>query len=558
LDILTLPAALVLLVSIYRAQDVIDNLAISPHRRGYYRYGLVWISFFGLLIDLPCNVLGLIASLFIYRGYWLIQDISRVSCRLGQHRLICLYHFGMMWLDILCMPLVVLLSVTIVRLPTLINKNGQFHTNVFKCCGLLVMDLLLLPLSIVILVLVQRIGPTCSKINYLNLRFNNDLPIDMVLTDAQRNGLEQLYTSCMYELVKWDGLPLSKSGSFYRPLFILEATTSIRKIHHFVLFPFRCFAKLFIPVHLYILWRLNVPILPANPEVLIQNGVTYSFLFQGILWLQIKQPTYTDFYRLERFLLVNLLSLPLLILNELAVLIMALHSIVIMSLSFGITSATSAENVGNCIYRLSQISRVLQGLVLPALVFLEVNWWFAPIYAASQSFMHVLTGNGPVISLWNPLPVGILSLPAIWTLWAIFLVVVAASIHLVYRFCLVIAKIFRPWQFWTQLIPLKLYSSLLASGTRLCYRMAKESSSRCSKLLGEILMMIITLLWILWPTYPVIHYRAWPWLGLTVPINVVLLFWSISIVKRHWSKTPFQDQKPPLPDEQDNEQLFNA
>jgi hypothetical protein len=575
LDMISLVPALLLTVTGYRRMDVWDEryrrewfypLDGTPCASRFKYYGIIWWSFFNLLFDLLFLIMGLMASCTLYRGYFIakaINDLSEGEVRENNlHRGIILYHFLMFVPDIVCAPLLALVLVTIIRLPVLYarrklpdaNTSGMLHLDILRCTVLLLLDLLMLIPTALITLLVQRICPAIRKICLISSLRSG--VVSRPLTEKQSSQLLSLHAEGESLVTNADGCKAWLSPTCYYPLIWVELWISIKRLPNIILYPLRCIAYFFIPFHWYILKRLGVrgaDIRQCTTQAL-DSDVTISYLFRGIVWLQMHEPSYAEFARLERFLVVNLLSLPLLVLNEIGVILMAVHALVIFVLSFGITGqATSPEGrlrVGQCTYRLARTAQAVQGLLIVALLFAEVNLWFAPLYAASLAMKEVWNGDVPVVRLWEPR----WHAPLVWCLWILFLVSESAALHMTARLCQQVYSIFRPLEFWRRLVPLKAYSSLLAFVTQQCHHLARGGYGCCARAVGELLLLAFTFVWIFWPSVVVIVYKAWLYLILTGAFNVATLFWSVNIVRKHWSNNPPPPhspssitQKTPLP-----------
>jgi hypothetical protein len=158
LDILAVPCSFVLIVGgFYRFRNVWDQRAAffmpfhhAQSGQRFRHYPVIFLQTAHLFIDLPCNLAGLIACASLYRGYLLYVDLKvtprpALQLRRGEHRLLCLYHCGMIVPDVVCAMLAVPVVATIWRIPTLKanhQRGKRFHFNVcallrfasFDCC----------------------------------------------------------------------------------------------------------------------------------------------------------------------------------------------------------------------------------------------------------------------------------------------------------------------------------------------------------------------------------------------------------------------------------------
>jgi hypothetical protein len=258
----------------------------------------------------------------------------------------------------------------------------------------------------------------------------------------------------------------------------------------------------------------------------IQQPLTLSVLFRAIIWLQLQQPQYKGQFRsLEKFLLVNLLTIPLLLLNEVGVVWMAGRALVMWCVSFGIRDNVhdrpAGYNPSACTNFWGYVSLMLQACVVaPAGLFVELLLIFAPVLIGSGSSQAAFSGAEPVRAMFT-------AAYGAWLVWIVFLVPYAVSWQLSYRVAYYHLQLFRPWLFWTQLMPLHAYGWLLGASTRACYS-AVKSLGCIGKPLGEGGLIVVAALWIFWPSLPPILTQAYPWLGLTVPVNCVFVYFAVT------------------------------
>ena len=392
---------------------------------------------------------------------------------------------------------------------------------------------------------------------------NNDEPLDSTWYFRQPQ-------------LRWTDFP--GSMSLWRSLMLAEAWDSITGFHHVILFPFRVLAWITFPIYAYVKWRRSdldkeQPHVPkadaaADPDILQSSVVdrdaveeqqpgwiapgsfSMSFLFDAVSWLYKRCPTpsfdLTQFVRMERFLVVNLLCFVPLLLNEMAVGMFALHGLLINLTTFTLMPKSSQpytyKSLPCCAHVLAYTSVVLQGVLLPLFLLADIVLLLLPLLAVSfaTNSSHLLW---PLQHLFTAYTIS-----WVWVLEVAVAVVLAATLQLLVRYCRLVNHVYRPWalyglillSIWKSIRGQGFYKELLAIVTRRCFKLTRSGGA--FRVLGELLLLVFAIAWCCWPLVLnlslslTLHAQYW-WLFLTAPVSLWLMYRAWKIIDKNWTSS---------------------
>ncbi len=289
------------------------------------------------------------------------------------------------------------------------------------------------------------------------------------------------------------------SLSFLRHLFLAEAYLSVVLFHNVLLFPVRCLGYLFFPVWYYIRHRVDdedeenaapppglgaaatgAIVGPSSSNLQPATGrrpnFSKSFLFRFVAWLYKLSPhaESRNFEKFELFIVTNVLSIPPLLLNELAVLTAFLMNGLMLVVTFFQKKSWRSEGWRSDDWRLHDETRdaeptigqslllylsfLLQGATLPLFV------GYLAVLPVSPAVLSVAVSPGWAAVFTDGFS-AIPSLPAwVWALCAPTAVIALASLELQCLFAQHRALMFRPWLFFYLFLIEPLYLTFRGEG----------------------------------------------------------------------------------------------
>lgn len=377
------------------------------------------------------------------------------------------------------------------------------------------------------------------------------------------------------------------SLSFLRWLLLNEAKKSILEFHRVLLFPIRCLGYLFFPVWFYVHHRLNedddedYDYDDEEPEqdITIVTGVTgaagsqgqlkvespqtsaverkerrtsqgkrprnrtrkwvysKSFLFRFVSWLYAQSPSAEskNFEQFELFIVTNVLSIPPLILNEVAFVLAALMDLLMcLSTFFMFRRYRPNEEYDTKTEFVFYLSFLCQGLILPIMILFSLGITLGPV------LLHLTLSDGG-IALSQLISEGLSAasavdwgVPSVWVGSVVSFILALASLELQFTFAKYKCLLFRPWLFFYLYLiqpvyyTLKgrgmiwvCYSSLLSQTTYWCWRF-KRAIPLLGSLIGELVLFSFVLLWMGWFNIPVYYSGDYVWFCATGPITLWL------------------------------------
>eukprot|EP00475_Leptophrys_vorax_P017697 TRINITY_DN24301_c0_g3_i1.p1 TRINITY_DN24301_c0_g3~~TRINITY_DN24301_c0_g3_i1.p1 ORF type:complete len:354 (-),score=62.30 TRINITY_DN24301_c0_g3_i1:15-932(-) len=295
----------------------------------------------------------------------------------------------------------------------------------------------------------------------------------------------------------------------------------------------------------------------ANVQRAYDKTWSRSFLFRGISTRIHLIPVPENFWVMDKFFGVVLVFFIMLLLNDIAVLFFLIHVAIILALTFFSTSplpdlnppipapGEAVARQPTIIERLSGLLIILnlavQGILSPILMLLEPLYVFFPMYFIKLQFPSSAVGYIPRISIQRR--GGHIMEQLVRQL--IWVVIVCASFELVHHYITLRNRRFRPLRFYWMVYEtimdtlrgrgnaVKQYLEGLGWTTRIC----KKISLRfwiIGRLIGELGLIVIVLLWAGWPNLVPVYFEAHLWLFLTIPLTCLLLFKSRKTIKENW------------------------
>ncbi|EGG19436.1 Polyprotein [Cavenderia fasciculata] len=185
-DIWILFCGIFITVSVYRLVRAISKMK-SPHNRWNRYREYVTVQFIRLLRDIPFIFMGLFVSLLVWRAFFMLRDVFQKSKK-SERRQVVLYHFGMLFVDIIDTPFLLASILILVSgwrsyffvkgFPRVNSTRMEQRKYVFKNFVALLLDIPATIALLVILVTIYRAKPTITQLKhyfkYKKEKLNND------------------------------------------------------------------------------------------------------------------------------------------------------------------------------------------------------------------------------------------------------------------------------------------------------------------------------------------------------------------------------------------------
>jgi len=361
---------------------------------------------------------------------------------------------------------------------------------------------------------------------------------------AEQRSAELMDNTFIPTGLDWPDFPLSLS--FFRPTFYREARLSVMRIHTLLLFPVRLLGCLFLPSFMWVNYRqssfdqtvralvkakkdLNLEDQPDDEELKKQiskdvaaKSKSISFWWKSVqFWWSITPKFKLDFFsfNLEKFLVCNIMIMPFLLFNELAVLFSKPAMLLVLATTVGRTDRVPLRNR----FDLPYVGVALQGVTFPLLLCYLLG------VAALPIGIYFIVDN---ISLTICIAVGVPVLLAFFGTW-----------HLTFKYCRHHNRAYRPLVLYMDLARLFLCKGRLWRPLRalllypsLAFRKLTKSGV-VARILGELLITVLVIAWIGWPIAIVVLAEAWMYLIIALPLFAMLLYRARALVRDVWNDT---------------------
>lgn len=396
-------------------------------------------------------------------------------------------------------------------------------------------------------------GQPGQEIKLEDIDFSPDRPEEVEREEEQKEDDEAQAVATKVDLAayfskkkeKYRNKEMPLSLTLFRPLFWREAKLSILNFHHIIFFPVRMFALLFSPVFWYVRWRNehNSPPEPGQP--VRSSHLSTSFFFRAVAWLYSRCPrpsvaSWHEFALLERFLVVTLLLLPVLLLNELAVVLMTPVALFMMLQTCGQSSAVGHQGEQQGRPKLSCCDRLVilvQGiLLLPTVGLLMALVGF-------PTLSYYLTSYFTSGSVLTPSPVPV----SVYVVQSVVILAGAAACELVVRSARYKMLAYRPQRMYVYIALVAwdtvrgkgllwdFYLGFLARVVQCCYDVKKKCGC-IGSLFAELVLTAMLVAWGGWVCVPPILLQQYIWLCLTVPITLGLWYRAKKVIKDNWRR----------------------
>eukprot|EP01132_Coremiostelium_polycephalum_P011100 gene11100-13580_t len=517
LDILCIIPVLMIIVTVWRVPSFIK--LIREYKRGDNEHRMVGILFSKMLVDIPFVILGVCCFIFPWRGIGLVFAVYKESKSDNKARYFAACYFGLLFVDILNFISMLIIGGTMWRVLTFIfiikykfgkidpKVNRWNHTSALSFATtrtllLIMMDILTFFQTIVILLFVSQVGHTIKEIRKLN---------------EGSNTFEEKRKIINYSFIE-----------------------TLRDIPHIPNIPLKLAGFVFVPIHLYLDKRTK-----KTTEI-------QSFLNLILIWLHDISKQCLNYYKMDKFFIINLLGSIVIVPNELGLCLVLINCIYLFVVTLGCPLWKSTrekfgwDKLGNAqgpMVFLEYITVVLQTILFPVFLFAQLIILMLPILVSlSQynsvkplSFTEFWTLIFESSTFWknsHRFSAGIWVLQAFWVLvcvvsWQMTFKVSKKYFPIVSpvkAYYWLIKKVFVK-RFWG------LYKMILATGTKVCYRLRRAC------FLGEILMFPLFIVWTCWPIIiPIATKIYYIFIG-AVPLALLLMFFAYKVIRLNWGDT---------------------
>ncbi|EFA85770.1 Polyprotein [Heterostelium album PN500] len=523
-DILCIVPTLIIFITLWRIPSFIK--VIREYKRGDNEHREVAIVFQNLIIDIPFVILGLFTMIFPWRGIYLVRAVIKDCKTDGESRLMALRYFGIMFIDIISFIFMLVILVTVWRIPTFIKVlkaelKREVRSSKWKETQ----------------AVIEASGMTLIFILLDMLGFMQALVILICITRVK---------------LCWQAIMKEKSASKekfeihdIRPYLSFYFMESLRDLPHLVFAPIKAVGLVFFPLHLYLSKRTKTP--------------TNSFLNLILIWLHECSISFLDYWEFDKFAVFNIVGALISVPNELGIAMVGINSVYMFLVTLGSplwnqkrinANWTQLGKAQGPMVILEYITVILQALFFPVFLFMQGILLMLPIIISLGAYnvknlgfadyWHAFFSNR---AFWHDntkqFSVGIWFAQAFWVL------VMIVCWNVTFLVGKKFFPLFSPWKAYYWLLKKVFvgrfwgfYKMLLAKPTYVCYRLRRAC------FIGEFLMFPLFLIWTCWPIIIPIVTKIY---YIFIPSGLLtgfLIFMSYRIIRNNWGEPVIADATP--------------
>ncbi|KAF2076672.1 hypothetical protein CYY_002042 [Polysphondylium violaceum] len=528
LDILCLPIILFVLISFWRMPSFVK--LVKEYKRGDNEHSMIAKLFLRTLVDIPFVILGLITMVFPWRGIFLIKSVYSATSDLEARSLAARY-FAIMFVDILIFLELTWVFCTMWRIKTFFSTHKESIKPVAERRKWDDTFTLLKAATVTFITTLVDILTT-TQILIIAIFVKQLVPF---IRAVKKERLDRGENFELANILPWTG--------YY-------FTETLADIPHYFLMPLKLLGLAFFPIHMYLDKR------GAKFE-----KVYSSFLSYALHWLNEICKKKMNFYGLDLFLTINVLSSFLIVPNELAMIPVAVNCIYMFLVTLGSPLwKASREKYGwdalgkaqGPFFIVEYVTVILQSLFFPLFLFIQGLMICAPVIISlglyqspRPSFAHYWELLFDSRNFWaNAKHFN----SGIWVLQAFWFLVCVVSWQVTFKVAKKHFPIFSPWKAYYWLVKKVFagkiwwfYTQILAVGTKICFRLRRAC------FLGELLMFPLFSIWAFWPIIIPIITKIYYIFIASGLISVALTYFAYKIIKQNWTeKVSTQSDVPAL------------
>ncbi|KAM9968093.1 hypothetical protein ACTFIW_002526 [Dictyostelium discoideum] len=570
LDLLCLVPTLFILLTGWRIPSFISM--VKQYQRGDNEHRLLGLLFWDTLVDIPFVLMGLITMPFLWRGPFLIKTIFiKRECKTDKEaRIMAAKYLGVCLLDLVIFLELIIITCTMWRFKTFIktfkdelkrretdrSSHKFFQTICFFystsiTCIIIVVDIWKSIQILIICLFIKQIAP--------------------------------LYRAIKTKIAETPDFTLADTLKIIDYYFL----HTLMDVPHVFLIPIKLLAFPFLPIHLYLKYRIkakhneqrklqlekqreeiqihiqrqydnlnnDLPIIPIpNPtsvkdEDLIETSTTMSFIHYPILWLHETSKELLNYYELDKFFIINMFGLGLIVINELSLIVVLVNCLYMFLVTLGSPAwrGTMEKYGWNALGKASgpmvifeYITVVLQALLFPIFILIQIAIVLLPTLLAlgfypspNLDFVQYWKGFFSERSFWREASQ---FSSGIWVAQAFWFLVCVVSWHVTFKVGKKYIPIFSPWKSYYWLVKKVFhgriwfcYRWLLVQGTRVCYKLRRAC------LIGELLMFPLFIIWTCWSfIIPIVTKIYYIFIASGI-ISLGLIVVAYKVVKENWN-----------------------
>ncbi|KAN0016295.1 hypothetical protein ACTFIU_006259 [Dictyostelium citrinum] len=576
LDIVCLVPTLFILLTGWRIPSFISM--VKQYQRGDNEHRLLGLLFWDTLVDIPFVLMGLISMPFLWRGPFLIKTIFiNRECKTDKEaRIMAAKYMFTCLLDLVIFLELIIITCTMWRFKTFIktfkdelkrrenerSSHKFFETLCFfystsVACIIIVVDIWKAIQILIICLFIKQVKP--------------------------------LYRAIKTKIADTPDFTLADTLKIIDYYFL----HTLMDIPHVFLIPIKLLAFPFLPIHLYLKYRIKaketerrklqlekqreeiqiriqhqfdnfdndsaIAQIPASTikridkansdDYLIETSTTMSFIHYPILWLHQTSKELLNYYGLDKFFIINMFGLGLILINELSLIVVLVNCLYMFLVTLGspLWRKTMEKYGWDALGKASgpmvifeYITVVLQAILFPIFIVVQIAIVLLPTLLAlgfypspNLDFVQYWKDFFSERSFWREASH---FSSGVWVAQAFWFLVCVVSWHVTFKVGKKYIPIFSPWKSYYWLVKKVFhgriwfcYRWLLVQGTRVCYRLRRAC------LIGELLMFPLFIIWTCWSfIIPIVTKIYYIFIGSGI-ISLGLIVVAYKVVKENWN-----------------------